>query len=413
METPAARMRWVMVALAFIATVINYLDRQAFSVAAPILRDEFQLSNAAYSRIIFAFLLAYTIMNGLSGVLLDRIGTRAGYALCMAWWSAAAMLHAVCQGAWSFGIARFLLGMGEAGNWPAAVKVVAEWFPARERALASGIFNSGSSAGAILAPPLIAAIILQFGWRAAFLAVGVSGFLWLPVWWMVYSTPDASGPEADTRKVPATRLLRNRFVLTFTLAKVFLDPVWYFYIFWFPEYLKSARGFDMASIGKFAWIPFLLAGFGNLLGGSLAAVLMRRRVPLSAARKLSVTAFAILMSSAIPAVLADDVFHSIALVSLAMLGYTGCSANLLSFPSDVFPRGAVGAVYGFASMGSGFGGMVFTLLTGWAVDHFSYTPVFVGFGILPLVCAAILWVWLGPITPASAGKDFAGALPHC
>ena len=394
-----------MIALAFFATVINYLDRQAFSVAAPVLREEFHLSNVAYSRIVFAFLLAYTIMNGVSGVLIDRVGTRAGYALCMAWWSAAAILHAFCRGAWGFGAARFLLGMGEAGNWPAAVKVVAEWFPARERALASGIFNSGSSVGAILAPPLIAAVILLFGWRAAFLAVGLTGLLWLPAWWFVYSTPPGLARNANRPRVPARRLLHNRFVIAFTIAKVFLDPVWYFYIFWFPEYLKSARGFSMESIGKFAWIPFLLAGLGNLLGGWLAAGLMRRGVPLSAARKVSVTVFAILMCSAIPAVLTPDVWQAMALVSIAMLGYTGCSANMLSFPPDVFPDSVVAAVYGFASMGSGFGGMVFTLLTGWVIDRFSYTPAFIGFGILPLVCAAILWTCLGPITLASAGLE--------
>jgi ACS family hexuronate transporter-like MFS transporter len=401
-DKPASSMRWAMIALAFFATVINYLDRQAFSVAAPVLREQFQLSNVAYSRIVFAFLLAYTLMNGVSGIVIDRIGTRAGYALCMAWWSAAAILHAFCRGAWSFGVARFLLGMGEAGNWPAAVKVVAEWFSARERALASGIFNSGSSVGAILAPPLIAWVILLFGWQAAFLVVGFSGLLWLPVWWLVYSTPAGATESTANPHLPSGRLLRNRFVIVFTLAKVFLDPVWYFYIFWFPEYLKSARGFSMESIGKFAWIPFLLAGFGNLLGGWLAAFLIRRGVSLSSARKVSVTVFAFLMCSAIPAVLTPDVWQAIALVSVAMLGYTGCSANMLSFPSDVFPDNAVAAVYGFASMGSGFGGMVFTLLTGWLVDHVSYTPAFILFGILPLVCATLLWTTLGPITPASA-----------
>lgn len=402
-ESAASPTRWTMISLAFVATLINYLDRQAFSVAAPVLREEFHLSNVAYSRIVFAFLLAYTIMNGLSGVIIDRIGTRLGYALCMAWWSAAAILHAFCTGAWSFGIARFLLGIGEAGNWPAAVKVVAEWFPTRERALASGIFNSGSSVGAILAPPVIAGVILTFGWQAAFLVVGLSGFVWLPVWWFVYSTPKTAERRRDVTPVATTALLRNRFVLMFTLSKVFLDPVWYFYIFWFPEYLKSARGFSMESIGKFAWIPFLLAGFGNLLGGWLSAAMIRRGVPVSRARKLSVAVFAVLMGSAIPAVLTPDVSHAIALVSLAMLGYTGCSANMLSFPSDVFPSRAVAAVYGFASMGSGFGGMVFTLLTGWAVDTFSYTPVFIGFGILPLICAAIQWLWMGPVSPESAG----------
>jgi len=391
-----------MIGLAFLATVINYLDRQTLSVAAPVLREEFHMSNVAYSRVVFAFLLAYTIMNGVSGPLLDRLGTRLGYALCMAWWSAAAILHALATGPWSLGLFRFLLGMGEAGNWPGGVKVVAEWFPVRERALASGIFNSGSAVGAIVAPPLVAWIVLEWGWPQAFVLVGISGFLWLLVWWLVYHTPAEVQREMAGPRISAWRLFRTRFVWSFTLSKVFLDPVWYFYIFWFPEYLKRARQFDMASIGKYGWIPFLVAGLGNLLGGWFSAALLRRGVSLTVARKTAVTFFAALMCSAIPAVLVADVRLSIALVSVAMVGYTGCSANMLAFPSDVFPKNAVGSVYGLASMGSGFGGMVFTLLTGWVIDHYSYVPVFFGFGITPLVCAGIIWGLLGPIRPGAA-----------
>jgi len=391
-----------MIGLAFLATVINYLDRQTLSVVAPVLREEFHMSNVVYSRVVFAFLLAYTIMNGVSGPLLDRLGTRLGYALSMAWWSAAAVLHAFATGPWSLGLFRFLLGMGEAGNWPGGVKVVAEWFPVRERALASGIFNSGSAVGAILAPPLVAWIVLEWGWPQAFVLVGVSGFLWLLVWWLVYHTPAEVEREMAGPRLPAWRLFRTRFVWSFTLSKVFLDPVWYFYIFWFPEYLKRARQFDLASIGKYGWIPFLVAGLGNLLGGWFSAALLRRGVSLTVARKTAVTFFAGLMISAIPAVMVGDVRLSIALVSVAMVGYTGCSANMLAFPSDVFPKNAVGSVYGLASMGSGFGGMVFTLLTGWVIDHYSYVPAFVGFGIMPLVCAGIIWGLLGPIRPGAA-----------
>lgn len=390
--------RWVMISLAFWATVINYLDRQALSVTAPVLREQFHMSNTEYSRVIFGFMLAYTVMNGVSGQFLDRVGTRIGYAACMVWWSAAAVLHAAASGPWSLGVYRFLLGMGEAGNWPAAVKVAAEWFPARERALASGIFNSGSAVGSILAPPLVATIVLTAGWRHAFVAVGISGLVWLVVWWFAYSTPAA--PKDDGQPAPGVgALLGHPFVRFFTLAKLFIDPVWYFYIFWFPEYLKSARRFDMAAIGKYAWIPFLIAGFGNLAGGWLSAGLIRRGVPVLRARKLSITVFALLMSSAIPAVLVSEVAFSIGLVSLAMVGYTGSLANMLAMPADVFPRNAVGSVYGLASMGSGFGGMVFALLTGWAVDHYSYVPVFIGFGVLPSICALILWTLLGPMSP--------------
>jgi ACS family hexuronate transporter-like MFS transporter len=397
---PSSR-RWLMISLAFWATVINYLDRQTLSVAAPVLRDQFHMSNTEYSRVVFAFLLAYTIMNGVSGPLIDRLGTRLGYGLCIAWWSAAALLHAFTRGAVSLGIFRFLLGIGEAGNWPGGVKVVAEWFPERERAMACGIFNSGSSIGAILAPPIVVYIISTLGWPAAFAIVGLSGFLWLLFWWPIYRTPashDAAPIEERTR-IPVRTLLRSRFVLAFTFSKVFLDPVWYFYIFWFPEYLKRARNFDMASIGAYSWIPFALAGLGNFAGGFLSGLLLRKGVPITYARKIGITFFAALMLSAIPAVLAHDAWVSIALVSVAMFGYTGCLANMLSLPADVFPGGAVASVYGLASMGSGFGGMVFTLITGWVVDHYSYTPVFFGFGIMPLVCALILWTMAGPLRP--------------
>ena len=386
-----------MISLAFWATVINYLDRQTLSVAAPILRDQFHMSNTEYSRVVFAFLLAYTIMNGVSGPLIDRLGTRLGYALCIAWWSAAAFLHAFARGALSLGAFRFLLGIGEAGNWPGAVKVVAEWFPERERALASGIFNSGSAVGAILAPPIVVYIISRLGWPAAFTLVGVTGFVWLLFWWPIYRTPGETRGTAPAKPetIPVAQLLRSRFVLAFTFSKIFLDPVWYFYIFWFPEYLKRVRNFDMASIGAYAWIPFAVAGVGNFAGGLLAGFLLRRGVSVSVARRASVTFFAALMLSAIPAVLTSQAWLSIAFVSVAMFGYTGSLANMLSMPADFFPGGAVASVYGLASMGSGFGGMLFTLITGWVVDHHSYVPVFIGFGILPLICAAILWIFAG------------------
>jgi len=380
-----------MIGLVFLATVINYLDRQTLSVAAPVLTEHFHMSSVAYSRVVFAFMLAYTAMNGVSGPLVDRLGTKLGFALCMAWWSIAAMLHALAWNVLSLGVCRFLLGMGEAGNWPAGVKVVSEWFQPKERAMASGIFNSGSSVGAVVAAPLVAWIILSAGWRSAFLMVGGVGLIWLLVWMLVYCTPEEARADVAGRPVSAWKLLRTRWVLTFTVSKVFSDPAWYFYVFWFPQYLKSARGFDMAAIGKFAWIPFLTAGAGNLMGGALAAALLSWGVPLAWTRKISITVFAVLMTAAIPAVLASNAFVSIALVSAATLGYTGALANMLAMPADRFPKNTVGSVWGLASMGAGFGGMVFSLATGWVVDHYSYVPVFAGFGILPLIAAAIVW----------------------
>jgi ACS family hexuronate transporter-like MFS transporter len=394
-------LRWRMISLAFWATAINYLDRQALSVAAPALRERFHMSNVDYGHVVAAFLLAYTIMNGVSGPVIDRLGTRLGYGLCVAWWSVSAMLHAFSRGTLSLGVFRFLLGMGEAGNWPAAVKVVAEWFPENERALAAGVFNSGSAAGAILAPPIVAFLLLRFGWQSAFVFTGVAGLVWLAFWFRMYRSPGGdSGQTAPP--VPVRVLVRTRFVRAFTASKIFFDSVWYFYIFWFPEYLKHARNFDLAAIGKFAWIPFLVAGFGNILGGWLSSWLLRRGCSVTIARKSAITFFTVLMMSAIPAVLVPQAWLSIGFVSVAMFGYTGALANMLTLPADVFPKHAVGSVYGLASMGAGFGGMVFTTITGWVVEHYSYTPVFIGFGFVPLVCSSILWLFLGPLVPNEA-----------
>jgi ACS family hexuronate transporter-like MFS transporter len=391
-----------MISFAFAATLINYLDRQALSVAAPVLIDRFHMSNGAYGWVVSAFMLAYTISNGISGPLIDRLGTRLGYALCIAWWSAASVLHALTRGPLSLGAFRFLLGIGEAGNWPAAIKVVAEWFPEKERAFACGLFNSGSSFGAILAPPIVAFIILNYGWQYAFLLIGVLGFIWLAIWWPAYRKPERSPDALAAPELPppsAWRLVRHRFVWTFIIAKIFFDPAWYFYIFWFPAYLKSARHFDMAAIGKYGWLPFFVAGLGNLFGGALSGFLIARGISVTIARKSAMTVFVLLMMSAIPAVLAPSATLSIVYVSLAMTGYTGALANMLAMPADVFPGNAVGSIWGLASMGAGFGGMLFAAITGWVVDHYSYTPVFIGFGLLPLVCATIVWTLTGPLRP--------------
>ncbi|HEX4231813.1 MAG TPA: MFS transporter [Bryobacteraceae bacterium] len=383
---------WIFLGLAFLATVINYLDRQTLSVIAPVLRTQLHFGDVDYSRIVSAFLLAYTIANAVSGWLIDRTGTKWGYAICMLWWSAASALHVFARSAASLGVCRFLLGIGEAGNWPAAVKVVSEWFPVKDRALASGIFNSGSSIGALLAPPLVAAITLRFGWRSAFLSIGLLGFIWAAIWLRTYRMPPVAIATLTTpqAKRPSFGLIRDRFVWSLLLAKIFFDPAWYFYIFWIPQYLSSARHFDLAEIGLVAWIPYLAADIGNLAGGAFYIALLRLRISLPAARKISLVTFAALMTAAIPAVLATTSSVSIAFVSVATFGYTGCLANMLALPGDFYPSEVLGSIWGLASTGAGFGGMLFSLITGWAIARFSYVPVFFGFGVMPLVSAAIL-----------------------
>ncbi len=398
---PAAgltRFRWVMVAFAFGATVINYLDRQVLSITAPLLKEEFRMSDESYGLVLAAFMLAYAVMNGLSGPLIDRVGTRIGYACCMAWWSTAGILHMFARGPLSLGFCRFLLGMGEAGNWPAGVKLVSEWFPARERALASGLFNSGAAIGAVLAPPVIAQLITRWGWPEAFLTTGLLGYLWLAAWWLLGREPQPAAADAPAARVPVRDLLRTRFVRFFTLSKVFVDPVWYFYIFWIPKYLSTVHHLGLLEIGRLAWIPFLTADVGNIGGGALAGLLMRAGLTVPAARRACMTLFALCMAGAAGAVFAPTVGWALVWVSLATFGYAGYSANMLALPADVFPKTAVASVYGLASMGSGFGGMVFSWLTGRVIDRHGYVPVLLGYSLLPLVALAILLFLCGPLT---------------
>jgi MFS transporter, ACS family, hexuronate transporter len=380
-----------MLSFAFLATVINYLNRQTLSVMAPVLLQQFRISATSYSRIVFAFMLAYTLMNGVSGRLLDRLGSRIGYSLTIAFWSAAELLNALSSGALSIGIFQFLLGIGEAGNYPAGVKLIAEWFPAEERSRASGIFNSGASIGAILAPPLLAWILLAAGWRTAFVIIGLLGFFWIVGWLAFYRDPDSINTRDQADRLPLSMLLRSRFLWQFTLSKAFSDPVWYFYIFWFPQYLKADHGFSLRAIGETAWIPFFTATFGNLAGGTVFSRLVRVGASAVTARRIAILLFSALMAPSIFVGGIGSAAGCIALVSLATFGYSGALANLLAVPADEFPKGAVASVWGFASMGSGIGGMIFSLITGWMVDRFSFRPVFVLFGVIPLFAAWLVW----------------------
>jgi len=394
----ASRFRWVMVGFAFFATVINYLDRQVLSVvaAAPDFKAAVPLTEATYGYVTSAFMLAYAVMNGFSGPFIDAVGTRIGYAGCMLGWSLAGMLHVFARGALSLGCFRFLLGAGEAGNWPAAAKLVSEWFPARERALASGIFNSGASIGAVVSTPIIAWLVLCRGWQSAFIVMGVLGLLWLGGWW--FCCPDSNGVERQAPPpVSARKLMTTRFVLWFTVSKVFMDPVWYFFVFWFPKFLAEVHHFSLKEIGWKGWIPYFTAALGNLAGGLLTSALIRGGIPTPVARKASTTVFALAMLSTIPAILTPSAPLAIALISLTTFGYTGYLANTLAFPADVFPKQAIATVWGLASMGSGFGGMLFMALSGSLIGRFGYTPVFIGYGILPLLALACILFLIGPL----------------
>jgi ACS family hexuronate transporter-like MFS transporter len=388
-----------MVGLAFLATVINYLCRQAYSVSATTLQRVFSLSNEDYGLLTSGFFLAYAVSNGVSGPIIDRLGTKRGYLLCMFLWSSAVALIGAAQNVWMLAGFLMLLGLGEAGNWPAAVKVIGEWFPPRERSLASGIFNSGAGIGALVGPTAVGLLLLHFGWRPAFVIVGLLGYLWLAGFALAYRTPAAVAVETAVPPPPPWRLFKTRFLLAFTLSKLFMDPVWYFYVFWLPKFLTEVHQFNLKQIVWLAPIPFIIADVGNLAGGSFTQFLIWRGLPIPYARKTGAAVFGLLMVSAIPAIITHDPYISIAFVSIAMFGYTGCLTNTLAFPADVFPKNTLGSIWGLASMGSGLGGMLFQWLSGRMVDRFGYYPVFIGYGIMPLIAVAIILFLLGPLRP--------------
>jgi MFS transporter, ACS family, aldohexuronate transporter len=396
-QTAISRFRWVIVGLLFLATVINYLCRQAYSVSATTLQQVFSLSNEDYGLLTSGFFFAYAVSNGVSGPIIDRLGAKLGYLICMCLWSSAVALIATAQNVWMLAGFLMLLGLGEAGNWPAAVKVVGEWFPPRERALASGIFNSGAGIGALIGPTAVGLLLIHFGWRPAFVIVGLIGYVWLIGFAVVYRSPAAVAAELTARPPSPGRLLKTRFLVFFALSKVFMDPVWYFYVFWLPKFLTDVYHFNLKQIVWLAPIPFIVADIGNLAGGGFTQLLIARGMAIPYARKTGAATFGLLMVSAIPAIITHNPYWSIALVSIAMFGYTGYLANTLAFPAEVFPKNALGSIWGIASMGSGLGGMFFQWLSGRMVDRFGYYPVFIGYGIMPIIAVAIILFLIGPL----------------
>jgi ACS family hexuronate transporter-like MFS transporter len=396
-----------MVAFAFAATVLNYVHRLSFTYlsAHPDLRTLF--SDTAFGLLGTAFFVAYTLSNGLSGFAIDRLGTRLGYSLSMAVWTTAAILHALAHTPVQFGALRFLLGLGEAGNWPAAVKLTAEWFPPHERSTASGIFNSGSALGSVIAPPLIAWLGLRFGWRAAFLAVGVVGYLWLAAFWLVYRTPAPARPEAQASPVPARRLLTHRFVVWFTASKFFMDSIWYFITFRIGRYLADVHRWDLGRIGLYAMFPFVVADLGNIPGGLFTQWLIRGGMAIPRARKLAVSVFALAMAAALlsgPIVIRGP-RSALVVLALAGFGWAAYTANTLAFPADVVPARAAATVWGLASVGAGLGGAFFQHASGLAVAHLrptlgvaaAYHAVFVAYGVVALVGLALVLFPMGPL----------------
>jgi ACS family hexuronate transporter-like MFS transporter len=407
------KLRWVIAGMLCAATMINYVDRQALAVVSLDVRKEFSLDERDYSHIVTLFFLAYAIMYAGSGYLIDRLGTRRGFAVFITGWSVAQMMHAVTLGKWSLGAARFALGLTEPGNWPAAAKAVTEWFPASQRALGIGIFNAGSSLGSALSAPLVGWLALQYGWRVAFLFTGALGLFWLVGWLILYQPPhknrwlreseyvsikDHVRPPEEIKPVAGEkldwrRILTMRGCYTLILTRFFTDPVIFFVIFWLPEYLRKERGFDLAMVAKYAWVPFIFGDVGYILGGWLSGRLMRAGWKLPNARKFVMLLGAVAMPVAILAPLVPTAALAIAATCFLTFGHAMWVANLQTLPTDIFKANEVGTATGFSGMGGAIGGMLASLGTGYIVSSFSYAPVFLIAGLMhPLSIILIYWM---------------------
>lgn len=378
--TPSATLgnyRWRVCAMLLAATTINYVDRQVLGVLAPFLQAQIGWNEQQYGYIVSAFQAAYAIGLLCAGALIDRIGTRIGYAIAIGVWALAAMGHALATGVLGFAAARFALGLGEAGNFPAALKTVAEWFPRHERSLAVGVFNAGSNIGAVLAPLLVPMLAIRFGWQSAFLFTGVLSLVWLTVWLAWYRKPDEqpalsraelghirSDPPEAAAKVPWLQLLRHRQTWCFVAAKFITDPVWWLFLFWLGKFLAGEYGLSLAKVGVPMIAVYLMADAGSVAGGWLAARLIKRGCSLNRARKGAMLVCALCVA---PIALVTQVHHlwlAVALIGLAMAGHQGWSANVFTLPSDLFPRHAVASVVGIGGFAGAVGGIAMSLFAG-------------------------------------------------
>jgi ACS family hexuronate transporter-like MFS transporter len=408
------RFRWVICALLFFATTINYIDRQVLGILAPDLQKSIGWTEIEYGYIVTAFQAAYAIGLVLTGRLLDRMGTRLGFALAITLWSVAAMFHAAARSALGFGIARFFLGLGEAANFPASIKTVAEWFPKRERALATGIFNSGTNVGALMTPLIVPWITYTYGWYWAFIATGLVGFGWLVLWQLFYQPPQQhprvtpaelaiiqSDPMDPPVRVPWLRLVQYRQAWAFALGKFLTDPVWWLYLFWIPDFLSRNYGLDLKNIGLPLVVIYLIADVGSIGGGWLSSWLIARGWSPNAGRKTAMLVCAVAVTPIVFASQAQNLWVAVTLVGIAAAAHQGWSANLFTLTSDMFPRPAVGSVVGLGGMAGAIGGMLIAKVTGYILQATgSYVSVFLVAGGAYLVALLVIHLLVPRLTPA-------------
>jgi ACS family hexuronate transporter-like MFS transporter len=388
--------RWTICGLLFAATTINYIDRAVLGVLEPELKKVIQWTDTEYGDINAAFSFAYALGFLIVGRFIDRVGVRFGYAASLVFWSLAAAAHALAATPLGFGIARFFLGLGEAGNFPAAVKTTAEWFPQRERAFATGIFNAGSNVGAFLAPLLVPWLAVSYGWQAAFLVTGITGLLWVAFWLPIYREPEthprvtpaelahirSDGDENNTR-VPWLPLLSHRQTWAFAMGKFLTDPVWWFYLFWSGKFFAERFGVSIKTIGAPLITIYVLADVGSVAGGWFSSALLKRGWTANAARKLTMLLCALCVLPVAYAPVTDNLWTAVLLISLAAAAHQGFSANLFTLTSDLFPRRAVGSVVGIGGMAGAIGGILMQSASGRIKEATgSYLTMFIIAGVV-------------------------------
>jgi ACS family hexuronate transporter-like MFS transporter len=404
------RYRWTICALLFFATTINYIDRQVLGILAPTLQREMGWTETQYSSVVSWFTAAYAIGFLFAGRLLDKLGTRVGYALAIVVWSLSAMAHSLARNALQFSIVRFCLGLGESGNFPASIKTVAEWFPARERALATGIFNAGSNVGAIITPLVVPWIALTFGWRAAFIWTGLLSAAWLVAWLTIYRPPNQharisngelayiqSEPVAPPKRVRWLALLKHRQTWAFALGKGMTDPVWWFYLFWLPKFLDARYGVKLGAVAPPLIVIYLLADGGSIFGGWLSGAFIKSGWSVNAGRKTAMLVAALLIVPTMFAPAAGNMWLAVLIVGVAAASHQWWSANIFTLASDMFPTYAIGSVVGIGGFFGATAGFFFQRVTGRILQNNGnhYTPIFVVCG-LAYVSALLVVQLLAP-----------------
>jgi ACS family hexuronate transporter-like MFS transporter len=384
------KVRWSICALLFAATAINYIDRQMIGVLKPVLEGEFGWTEGQYANIVFWFQAAYAIGFLATGRFVDAVGARVGYAVSFSLWTLAHIAHGAVNSVTQFGIVRFALGLGEAGNFPSGLKAVAEWFPQRERAFATGLFNAGANVGAVATPLIVPAITIAYGWRMAFVATGLISLIWLAAWLILYRRPERHGrlspaelalirsdPITSTQKMPWIRLFAVRETWAYVIPKFLTDPIWWMFLFWLPDFLGKRYGLDLKTFGIPLVIIYLMSDGGSVLGGWVSSRLMRKGWSANAARKATMLGCAL---AAVPIVTlqnVDDLWLAVLLLGIATAAHQGFSANLLTLPSDLFPSRAIGSVVGIGGTAGAIGGMLIAKFVGYVLDvSDSYAPIF-------------------------------------